>query len=135
MGILSFLTGSGKAMDTASNVVDGAISGIDKLWFTDEEKSQASSKVLEIVLERARIAGGESTVRSMTRRLVALAFCIPFVLMSLFAIAIYKYNSEWALFSLSVANSWKYIMISIVIWFFGSYGVGYLMDKKKEKMQ
>jgi len=133
MGLLSFLTGSKKAMDTAGNVVDGAIKGIDALWFTPEEKSRASEKVLEIVLERARIAASESSVRSMTRRLVALTFCIPFVVMSLFAVAIYKIDSKWAVFSLSVAASWKYIMIAIVIWFFGSYGVGYLMDKKKKQ--
>ena len=135
MGFLSFLTGSSKAMDTAGNVVDGAIAGIDKLWFTDEEKSEASGKVLEIVLERARIAQGESSVRSMTRRLVALTFCMPFVVMSLFAIAVYRFDKEWAVFALSVAVSWKYIMVTIVLWFFGSYGVGYILDKKKDKSQ
>lgn len=131
MGILSFLSGSKKAMDTAANVVDGAVSGIDKLWFTDEEKSDASAKVLDIVLERVKLAVGESSVRSMTRRFVALTFCIPFVAMSLFAVAIYKYNKEWATFSLKVASSWEYIIIAIVVWFFGSYGIGYLIDKKK----
>ena len=133
MGFLSFLTGSSKAMDTAGNVVDGAIAGIDKLWFTDEEKAEASGKVLGLVLERVKMAIGESSVRSMTRRLVALTFCIPFVVMSLFAIAIYKFDKEWATFALSVAVSWKYIMVAIVIWFFGSYGIGYIMDRKKGK--
>jgi len=133
MGFLSFLTGSSKAMDTAGNVVDGAIAGIDKLWFTDEEKAEASGKVLGLVLERVKMAIGESSVRSMTRRLVALTFCIPFVVMSLFAIAIYKFDKEWATFALSVAVSWKYIMVAIVLWFFGSYGIGYIMDRKKGK--
>jgi len=132
-GVISFLTGSSKAMNMAEKAEDGIIAGIDKLWFTAEEKSEASAEVIKFVLERARIAASESSVRSMTRRFVALSFCIPFVTMCLFAVAIYKVDKEWAAFALSVAASWEYIMVAIVIWFFGSYGIGYLIDKKKDK--
>ena len=135
MGILSFLSGSTKAMDTASSVVEGAKAGIDKLWFTDEEKSDVSNKILGIVLKRVELAVGESSTRSMTRRFVALTFCVPFVLLNLFAVAIYRFDSDWAAFSFNVAKSWINIIIAIVIWFFGSYGVGYLLDKRKEKQQ
>ena len=120
-------------METADNVVDGAIKGLDALFFTDEEKSRASVEVLGLVLERVKLAIGESSVRSMTRRVVAFVFCFPFVAMSLFAIAIYRVDPEWAKFALKVAGGWKYIMVAIVIWFFGSYGFGYILDKKKEK--
>lgn len=130
-GIISFLSGSKKAMDMAEKAEDGIIAGIDKLWFTAEEKSEASADVIKFVLERARIAASESSIRSMTRRFVALTFCIPFVLVCLFAVVIYHWDKEWAIFSLKVAASWEYIMIAIVIWFFGSYGIGYLLDKKK----
>ncbi len=42
MGWLSFLTGESK---TAEKVVDGAISGIDAMFFTAEEKAVANQKI------------------------------------------------------------------------------------------
>jgi len=109
------------------------IAGIDHLHFSTEEKHEANIEGMKLVLERVKQAINESSVRSMTRRLVALTFCFPFVAMCLFAIAIYHWDKELAQFSLNIAISWKYIMIAIVIWFFGSYGVGYVLDKRKEK--
>jgi len=132
MGFFSWLSGSDKAMNIAEKGADGLLAGLDHLNFSDEEKHDANIQAISLVVERAKLAISETSVRSMTRRLVALTFCIPFVLMSLFAVAIYHWNKELADFALGVANSWKYIMIAIVIWFFGSYGVGYIIDKKKE---
>ena len=131
MGLLSFLSGSKKAMDTASNVVDGAISGIDKLFFTQEEKAEASKAILDIVLDRAELAVGESSVRSMTRRFVAFLFVIPYIAMLVFAVVMFKFNPAWATYALKVASMLNNAIIAVVLWFFGSYGVGYLMDKKK----
>ena len=133
MGFFSWLSGSDKAMNIAEKGADGLLAGLDHLNFSDEEKHDANIQGIALVVERAKLAINESSVRSMTRRLVALAFCFPFVAMSLFAVVIYHWSKDWAMFSLSVANSWEYIMIAIVIWFFGSYGVGYIIDKKKEK--
>jgi len=120
MGFFSFLSGSNKAMETADNVVDGAIKGIDALFFTDEEKSRASVEVIELVLKRAELAVNESSVRS-----------IPYILMTIAAIVIYKIDLEWAEFILDVMGQWKFIIGAIVLWFFGSYGVGYIVDKSK----
>ena len=133
MGLFTWLSGSKKAMDIAEKGADGLLAGLDHLNFSDEEKHDANIQAIRLVVERAKQAISESSVRSITRRLVALTFCVPFVAMSLFAVVIYHWYKDWALFSLSVANSWKYIMVAIVIWFFGSYGVGYIIDKKKEK--
>ena len=44
MGWFSFLTGKS---ETAEKVVDGAISGIDAMFFTEEEKANANLKILE----------------------------------------------------------------------------------------
>jgi len=133
VGFFSWLSGSDKVMDIVEKGADGLFAGLDHLNFSDEEKHDANIQAIRLVVERAKQAISESSVRSMTRRLVALTFCFPFVAMSLFAVGIYHWDKELATFSLSVANSWKYIMIAIVIWFFGSYGVGYIIDKKKEK--
>ena len=132
MGLLSFLSGSKKAMDTAGNIVDGAISGIDKLWFTPEEKSDASKKVLEIVLERVKLAVGESSVRSMTRRIIAIMFSGTFLTLLLASAIIYKFDSAWALHLYKTACTLTNAVIAIIIFYFGSYGIGYLMDRKKK---
>ena len=133
MGILSFLTGSKKAMDTAGNVVDGVISGIDKLWFTDEEKSQASVKVLDVVIERVKLAVSESSVRSMTRRIMAIMFCGTFLFLLLMTAFVYPWFKDWAEHLFECAIVLKNPIIAIIIFYFGSYGISYLIKTTKDK--
>lgn len=65
MGWFDWITGGGK---TAEKVVDGVSSGLDAMFFTDEEKSQANQKILDWKLKYF-----EATKSSnVTRRVIAL---------------------------------------------------------------
>lgn len=66
MGWLSFLTGKS---ETAEAVVDGAIGGIDAMFYTEEEKARANFKILEWKLEYAKATQG----MSISRRVIAFA--------------------------------------------------------------
>lgn len=66
MGWLSFLTGGSR---TAEKVVDGVSGGLDMMFFTDEEKSQASQKILDWKLEYAKATAG----MSINRRIIVFA--------------------------------------------------------------
>lgn len=60
MGWFSWLTGSS---DTANKVVDSAVSGLDVMFFTDEEKSQASQKVLDWKLKYLKATAPQNVAR------------------------------------------------------------------------
>ena len=66
MGLFSFLTGKS---ETAEKVVDGAISGVDAMFYTDEEKAQANQKILDWKLAYATATQGQS----LSRRMIAFA--------------------------------------------------------------
>ncbi len=72
MGWFSWLTGNSKSVE---KVVDAGISGIDKLFFTDEEKADYNRKLQEMHLEFVKISANESTAQSISRRMI----CLPVV--------------------------------------------------------
>lgn len=74
---------SGKLMEKAA---DGLYSGIDKLFYTDEEKAEAAQKTHETFLDFAKLAYDQNSIRSVTRRW--LAFMVMFPTMLCFVITI-----------------------------------------------
>ncbi len=65
MGLISWISGGG---ETAKKVVDAAINTGDALFFTDEEKSQASQKRLDWVLKYM----SATNAQNVARRLIAV---------------------------------------------------------------
>lgn len=72
MGILSFLSGNSKSVE---KVVDAGINGVDALFYTEEEKAQHRMKMQELYHKYVEIAASESTVQSISRRMI----CLPVV--------------------------------------------------------
>ena len=81
MGWLSFLTGESK---TAEKVVDGAISGIDAMFFTEEEKSIANQKILDWKLNYAKATQG----MSISRRIITFSVSFVWLLLVLILVVI-----------------------------------------------
>ena len=81
MGIFSFLTGSS---DTAEKVVDGAMAGLDAVFYTDEEKAVASQKILDWKLQYATATQG----MSISRRVIAFTLCAAWLLLVLITVVI-----------------------------------------------
>ena len=81
MGIFSFLTGQSS---TAEKVVDGAIDGIDAMFFTDEEKSVANQKVLDWKLKYATASQG----MSVSRRIITFTIAAAWLLLVLLTVAV-----------------------------------------------
>ena len=81
MGFLSFLTGQSS---TAEKVVDGAISGIDAMFYTTEEKAQANQKILEWKLQYASATQG----MSISRRVITFTISAAWLLLVLLTVAV-----------------------------------------------
>lgn len=78
MSIFSWITGTSKSADKA---VDGVISGIDAMFFTDEEKSRANMKALELKIEFAKATAG----MSISRRIIVVMVSSAWLLLVLLA--------------------------------------------------
>ena len=81
MSFFSFLTGKS---ETAEKVVDGAISGIDAMFYTNEEKAQANLKILEWKLSYAKATQG----MSISRRIITFAVTAAWLLLVFILIGI-----------------------------------------------
>lgn len=68
MGWLGWLTGESK---TAEKVVDGVSSGLDMMFYTDEEKAIANGKILDWKLKYATASAGQSISRRVIATIVS----------------------------------------------------------------
>lgn len=114
MGILNFLMGGSR---TAEKVVDGVSNGLDAMFFTDEEKSVASQKILDWKLAYAKATAG----MSINRRIIVFAVTCVWVLLVILLIGVGLYqggDSVNAKFLITVMKDIVAIPFSIIVAFY-----------------
>ncbi len=122
MGILDWFASGPKA---AEKVLDASIRGVDALVYTDEEKAVAKQKVLESWLKLQETMGEETTVRAVTRRILAVMIMSPFVGMAVGAAVAYKFDKDYANFLYDMAEgSFGTMAIMVAVFYFGPYMLG-----------
>lgn len=125
-GIWSLITGA-KSIDKTLDIVDKSatsiFSGIDKAFYTDEEKSQTAVKWAELQMKLVEQTASETTTRSITRRVVAICIMALTFLSIIAVCVIWRLNPEWAKFILEVVQYFNigYAFIGVVIFFFGNH--------------
>ena len=130
MGLLSSLTGNKKIVE---KVVDGAISGIDKLFYTDEEKADVNRKIADGVQDFVKQSLDENTARSRTRRILAIMIMGVFLLLIIAAAAIYELNPDYSKFLFEVAGDMSTLALMVAAFFFGAHMFGRDIINKKKK--
>ena len=118
--------------DTSNKIIDNVSSGIDKAWFTDEEKSDAFMKILDTKL---KIALGNGNFQ-IAQRYLAFLFGINFLLAFWFGVAVFFLGSTEDLKSfLSLVGAFYlgWIMVAIITFYFGGGFANSLKFKKKAK--
>lgn len=83
--------GSSKNTET---VVNGAVNGIDKLFFTAEEKSEASAKAGEWFLKYLEA----TQPQNLARRLIAIMIVALWSLLIVAGVALYKFDAAYSQF-------------------------------------
>jgi len=131
MGLLALLGMAPKVAETADKIVDGAIKGIDALFFTDEEKSRASLEAINLWIKTQEVIANENTARSITRRILAVMIIAFNLLAMLFTIAIYPFNIAWATFTLGLLSQFGFATGAVVVFYFGYYGFKQIVGEKK----
>lgn len=133
-GIKAIFTGvktADKAMDIATKGTDGIIAGIDKLFYTDEEKAEAGMKVTELAISMVKATHSESTIRSVTRRWLAWLVMGVFCFLITLGALIWKIDEGWAIHILKCAGLLSNLALAVGIFYFGYYGVKAIVGKSK----
>jgi hypothetical protein len=76
MAWYSWITGGS---ETAGKVVDGVISGVDAMFYTDEEKSIANQKILDWKLKYAQASSGQNIARRLIAVMVSSLWAIMLI--------------------------------------------------------
>lgn len=128
MKFWDWLTAGPKA---AEKVLDGAISGIDKIVYTEEERADAKAKLLDKWLELQAMLGEETSVRGVTRRMLALLFCGTYVFLTILAALVWPWMNDYASFLWEIANGqYGWIVLSVTVFYFGPYVIERMLGKK-----
>lgn len=106
MGWLSSITslfgGSDSMGKIATKAADGLYNGIDKLFYTDEEKADARQKAGELYLKFIDKAYDQNSTRSVTRRWIAFMVIGPMMLCFLSGGAAWFFDQAAAAFLFSM---------------------------------
>ncbi|WP_340112618.1 hypothetical protein [Maribellus mangrovi] len=111
---------------------DTVASGIDKLFFTAEEKSEASQKAWDQWIEWYKLNSDENSARSKTRRILAILFASFFLFLLLAAAALYWFNEAYSAFLFDLAKEIFPLVSGIMLFYFGYYGWNSIVKNKKE---
>lgn len=93
--ILGAIFGSSKNTET---IVDGAVSGLDKMFFTKEEKAEANQKLSEWYLKYLEA----TQPQNLARRLIAIMVVGLWTVLVLVGVAAYQFDETFALFVFDV---------------------------------
>ena len=133
MAWYSFLTSSTKAIDTTmrtgEKLAEGLMSGLDKVWHTEEEKSDAKQKASETILKFWELVAAENTEQSKARRYLAgMTFKVYFFFL-LASLVLYGFDKEYAKFALSLAGVITFLVSAIGIIYFGPHQFSKIVKK------
>lgn len=119
LGFLKGIFSAPKAVDAGLDLVKSGVSGIDKLFFTEEEKSDARRNWFKLWLEGQKITASENTTRSVTRRILAVSIVGEFLLFILMAGIAWPWMKGWAMFLLELAQSLGNLVLLVAGFYFG----------------
>ena len=109
-GFISGITASEKALGIADKATTGLISGVDKLFYTDEEKADSAIQRAQIAKELSathlklmEATASENTARSITRRALAIMIMGVFLLLLIASASLWKVFPGGSAHILSVA--------------------------------
>ncbi|BDD10871.1 hypothetical protein FUAX_40870 (plasmid) [Fulvitalea axinellae] len=121
----------GKKNLDAQKMFDTVTSGIDKMFYTNEERAEADMERVRAHTEYVKGTLEENGTRSVTRRYLAVMIMAVFLGLVVGAVAAYPFDREYAKFIFEVATSIFTLAMMVAAFFFGSHMIRNVMDKRK----
>jgi len=131
MSWLSGILGTPAIVSTGLDLVKQGADGIDMLFYTDEEKEISRKEWFAMVLESEKTNQEQACERSKTRRDLAKDFCRVYLALILMGVAVVKFDMVIAKYVADQITTLSYAVVPIIVFFFGSYGFGTYISKKK----
>jgi hypothetical protein len=127
------LFSSKRIVDEGMDTIKDMRSGIDMLVFTSEEKALMNVEISNIVLKRAELALQESSIKSMTRRILAVSVVLTAELLTVILAVGYlgglqaqKMEGIWTLLKF-----WSTPLAIVLAFYLGYYGLTQIAAAKK----
>lgn len=119
-----------KALDVGDKITTGVIAGIDKLWFTEEERVENKQKANETLLKFWEAVATENTEQSKARRTLAqMTFKVYFFLL-LAGVSVYRFDAGYSKFIFEVAGNITPLVMGIAAIYFGPQQIAKVWKKK-----
>lgn len=145
----SFFTKSDKAVEAGLDLVKRGADGIDALWYTDEEKAEASFERMKLKVKMGdavhkfvEMTQNENSTRSVTRRAIAWAvvglnilLTVYYVFVSTLAVIWTSRTEQLVWLADRVIEALKYwgtATATIVVFYFGYYAASNVIGKWNE---
>lgn len=135
MGWFSKLIGMNKGLDVLDNNLGRVSTAIDKFTFTDQEKSEATMTGLKLQLEFIKTQQSENSIRSVTRRALAVMLFITYLGLIICAVIAWPRSKEYADFIFSVVAKLSSLVLMVFGFYFGYYALSNIIGKAKEKKE
>lgn len=133
------LFGSSKNTDTVvETAAKGIYNGLDAMFFTEEEKAQYRQQQADAVLEFAKVAYDQNSIRSITRRWLAFMVVAPTMLAFVIGVTLscigafvdnpgsFRQAAEYLYGLVSEVSPWS---IGILVFYFGPHLISALPRK------
>lgn len=125
-GFLGAVFGSS---DNTKTIVDGAVAGIDKIIFTEQERSEARAQLSEWYLKYLEATQPQNLARRFIALLVVLLWC----LLILVGVASYWISEAFSQFVFNTINTTVNTPFSIIVGFYFAAHLVRALPTKKEQ--
>lgn len=130
-GWMKALFSAPKIVETGCDVVKSGMTMLDSAFYTAQEKAENAITIAQMGLERVKVALQESTVRSITRRFLSFAIIGQCMFLTDVAVVLYLLGKvKDAGFILDLLKFWAVPLASVVIFYFGYYGIQQVIKSK-----
>lgn len=119
-------------VETGASLLKSAASGIDKMFYTEEERADAKVKFYELWLKSQAQAASESPIRGITRRLIAVPWMFLQMFLILATISGYFFDQKFSILCVDIMRENIWITGTIVVFYFGPYMAEMILSKLKK---
>lgn len=106
--------------EAATTALKAGIAGIDMLVLTDEERVKYQKDLADTWNQTQKAIQEETSIRSVTRRILAFMVMGAFVALVLGAALSYKFDEKYAAFLLSLAEGqFGWLVMGVATFYFG----------------
>lgn len=124
MSIFSAIFATKKNTET---IVDGAVAGLDKMFFTDEERAEGMAKMRDWYLRYLEA----TQPQNLARRYIAMLIVGLFVFLVLLATIAWQWSEDYASYVFSVITDAVLVPFNIIIGFYFAAHIARQLPKRK----